>query len=363
MRLPEGVQRYIASGDVPVSAEKVLRDAAAISPRIAECACELAARGTIDGRDIGDRFGEVLQQVAEGSFTDKPTMISVRAGACISTLIGEENKRAELTERLLAVDPYNNLKDPVIRFDEAEVDAARAAGRLIEHRVDRGGWVSTVAYVTDAALATDLAVRVIERAEREDAARKAQEAKRRGGAGAKSADPDEARKARQEERLRAKRRADEARERNLQTGRNLIRRRGTKSRRDHSLARAKAVAAVVLADNEELSAAGLRLVLPQLQDIEVKQLKAGRAREKVRYADREQSAAYLLGRIEEARSANEVLELLADALIAAHLIEQEELPRSRRIHCRLAAGDAVAKHLASDIKAVRPRRRRAATGK
>ena len=35
------------------------------------------------------------------------------------------------------------------------------------------------------------------------------------------------------------------------------------------------MAAVLLADNENLPARGLRLVLPQLQDVEVKTLKSG----------------------------------------------------------------------------------------
>ncbi len=262
LRLPEGVQRHIAAGEVPVAAEKVLRKVAEVSPRIAECACELAARGTVDGRDLVDHFGEVLQLVAEASFTGKPTMIGVRSGARISELIIDTEKRKGLIERLTAADSYANTEDPVIRFGEAEVDAARAAGCLVEHRVDHDVWVSIVAYVTDAEFAADLAVRVVERAEREAAERAKQRAKLGGGADANGADPEEARKARQEERRKAKRRAEAARDRNLELGRNLIKRRGSKSRRDHSLARAKALAAVVLADNDDLGAGGLRLVSP-----------------------------------------------------------------------------------------------------
>jgi ParB/RepB/Spo0J family partition protein len=359
LRLPEGVQRHIAAGDVPVAAEKVLRKAATVSPRIAECACELTARGTIDGRDIVDHFGEVLQQVAEASFTEKPTMIGVRGGAPLSQLIADADKRKELTKRIAAADSYRGAPDPVIRFGEAEVDAARAAGCLIEHRVNQGGWVSVVAYVTDADLAADLAVRVVERIESQAAERKAQAAKAGSGADSNGVDPEEARRVRQEERLKTKRRAETARDSNLKLGRNLIRRRSAKSRRERSLARAKALAAVVLADNEELAAAGLRLVFPQLQDVEVKRLKSGVPREKVSYADREQCASYLAERIERARSSNEVLELLAEALIAVVLADGDELPRSRRIRCHLSAEDAVEKLLASDIKAVRPRRRRA----
>lgn len=44
LELPKGVQRLIASGDVPVKAEKRLRNVAAVSPRIAVCVSEFAKR-------------------------------------------------------------------------------------------------------------------------------------------------------------------------------------------------------------------------------------------------------------------------------------------------------------------------------
>jgi len=180
LRLPERVQHHIAAGHVPIAAEKVLREASKVSPRIAECACELAARGTVDGRDLLDHFGEVLQQVAVGSFTDKPTMIGVHSGAMLSKLIADPGKRSELLDRLVAVDPFANTVDEAIRFGDAEIDAARAAGCLIEHRVEHNGWISTVSYITDAELAADLAVRVIEQTERGAAEEAERRAKERG---------------------------------------------------------------------------------------------------------------------------------------------------------------------------------------
>ena len=100
-------------------------------------------------------------------------MIEVRSGAPLSELIADAEKRKELRARGSRRQLPPDAEDPVIRFGEAEVDAARAAGCLIEHRVDQGGWVSVVAYVTDADLAADLAVRVVERIEKEAAERKA----------------------------------------------------------------------------------------------------------------------------------------------------------------------------------------------
>ncbi len=45
LKLPEGVQRHVAEGTVPVEAERDLRKVAKVSPRVAECACELVERG------------------------------------------------------------------------------------------------------------------------------------------------------------------------------------------------------------------------------------------------------------------------------------------------------------------------------
>jgi hypothetical protein len=68
-------------------------------------------------------------------------MIGVRSGALLSKLIADSQKRSELLDRLVAVDPYANNVDPAICFGDAEVDAARAAGCLIEHRVEPDGWI------------------------------------------------------------------------------------------------------------------------------------------------------------------------------------------------------------------------------
>jgi hypothetical protein len=116
------------------------------------------------------------------------------------------------------------------------------------------------------------------------------------------------------------------------------------------------VALILLADNDNLAARGLRLALPQLQEVEVKTLKSGKSREKVAYADSRACSDYLAARIDEAHSADEVLELLADALIAATLAEERELPQSRRVHWWNPVGKEVEKLLAADSRALRLRR-------
>jgi ParB/RepB/Spo0J family partition protein len=361
LALPEAVQVQIAAGKVPAAAERDLRRVAKVCPAVADCAAKLVARGEIEGRDLIDRFDEVLCAVAESEMPGAPTMVEVGRGARISELIADPEQQGLLAQRLCAAHPYENSEDPFVRFADAEVDAARAASCLLEYEVDHGEWSSSLAYVCDAALAADLADRAVKRIEKEASQRE----KDRGllaGAAANGGDPaSSAEQAAEERRLgreEAERDAERGRTFNLGLGRKLIARRGAATRKEHSLARAKALAEIVLADNPNLAARGLRLLLPQLQEVETKTLKSGETREKVTYKDAEECDAYLRSRIGEAKTEREVLELLADALIAALSTDQRELPASRRINWWHSAEQQVAEALGAEIKSVRPRRAR-----
>ena len=274
----------------------------------------------------------------------------------LSELIADESERAELAARLAAADPYSPSEDPRIRLGEAETDALRAAGCLIEHRVEQGSFATLAAYITDAEMAADVARRAVDRIEAEARKRAEEEAAWRQRSGQAELSPEEQKDRRRAQREQAHKDAAKARKFNEDLGRNLLARRGKQSRRGYGLARFKALAAILLADNPELPARGLRLVLSQLQEVEVKQLKSGEERSKTTYADRDQCLQYLNNRIEEARDVDEAVELLTDAVIAGLLADQSELPQSKRIGWWTAAEERVEKLLAAEIKVVRPRR-------
>jgi ParB/RepB/Spo0J family partition protein len=355
LNLPEGVQRHIAAGDVPVEAERLLRKIAEVSPEVAECICISASRHKVKPGDFVRDFDQLLALTAQGRFERKPTMVDVRR-ITVSRVISDPQEQKELAERINAVDRYLVAEDPQVRLDETEIDAVRAAGCLIEHRVDQGDYYSVAAYITDAELAADIVHRAVDRIEKHAKKRDEEEAAWRSRTGELAGTLEEQKEARKLEREKAKNDASKARQFNEDLGRNLVQRRGKGSQKQHSLARAKAIAAVVLADNRELPARGLRLVLSQLQEVEVKELKSGEQRQKVSYADLDQCRQFLSNRIEEARTPNEVLEILADALIAGVLADQSELPQSKRISWWSGAEDQVKKQLGADIKAVKPRR-------
>ncbi|HWB70156.1 MAG TPA: ParB/RepB/Spo0J family partition protein, partial [Solirubrobacterales bacterium] len=358
LNLPDGVQAHIAEGEVPIEAERELRKVAKVSSRAAECVCQTAVRHKVKGRDFLNQFGDLLVATSEGRFSDPPTLVDPRA-VPISKVIADLKQRQELGDRYRAAHSWDDSEDPQLRFGEAELDAARAAGCLIEHQVDHGEWVSTVAFITDAELAADLAVRLIERVEREAEEHAKREAEYRGSSngGDPSQTHEQAKDTRRAKREEAKQRAADARRFNEELGASLLKRRGAATRKKHSLARAKAVARVLIADNERLAARGLRLTTPQLQDVEVKQLKSGASREKVSYADNEQCTEYLLKRVANSGSEAEVLEILADALIASLLADEDELPQSKQVRGGIRVSQEVEKLLGAEIKSGRPRRR------
>ena len=355
LKLPEAVQAQIAAGKVPVAAERDLRRVAAVSPEVAMAICQIVAAGEIEGPDLLERFGDVLHAVARSESSGAPTMFDANRHLRIADLIEDPEQQAALVERVRALSPYESAESAGVRLSEAEVDAARAAGCLLEHEVDHGEWSTTLSYVCDLGFAADLVVRAIERMEAEAAERGSAESEQAPVTG--SPNEEEQRAERRAEREKAKRKAARARRRNLDLGVALLARRGAKSRKEHSLARAQALATLVLEGNRELVAAGLRLALPQLQEVEVKTLKSGEQREKVTYADTDACSAYLAARVSEARSEREVLELLADALLAAFLVDPAELAQSRRVTW-FARGEAkLRKLLAPELKALRPSRR------
>ncbi|MDX6601524.1 MAG: ParB family transcriptional regulator, chromosome partitioning protein [Solirubrobacterales bacterium] len=172
LNLPKGVQRYVAEGFVPIEGERLLRDIAVVSPRVAECICELAKRQGYKGRQFVERFGDIFAATAEAHFNNKPTMIPVRAVPV--SAVAKAKVRDELVERIHAISPYYKPMDPALRFADAEVDAARAAGCLVEHRTERRGAGSTTAFITDVEVAADLFDLALERAE-EKARKEAEE--------------------------------------------------------------------------------------------------------------------------------------------------------------------------------------------
>lgn len=362
LKLPEGVQAFIGKGEIPVDAERPLRKIAKVSPRVAECICELAVRKKVKGADFVRSFDDLFRLTAESRFENPPTMVPPRA-VRISQVVEDPKKRRDLGDRYRVLHPHSP-SEPAVRLNEDEIDAARAAGCLVEHVVDHGEWSQTHGFITDTALAADLAERAVEREEKAEAKRKKEEEERQAKASGSSngGSPKDEKAPQKSAYQQRKETQEEARGWNQEVGRELLKRRGGSSRKEFALVRVKALALRFIHQNPHLAAAGLRLVMDQLQDVEVKQLKTtGETKEKVSYAGVEECCQYLEKRVEEARSVNEVLELtVGDAIGASFLADENELPQSKQVGGGIY-DPAVEKLLSADLKSVRPRRRRKST--
>lgn len=361
LKLPEEVQRYIADGHVPMSAEPRLRKIAEGFPTVAVAVCEVAKQNEISGKAFLDRFDELFSAAAAVKVAGKPPMISARRFRVSEVAKGRKGKA--LVEKVNSLLPhYRQSEDPEVELGEAELDAARAAGCLVELPTERNGYRSVVAFLTDKAFAADLIDREVERIEKERAEAEA------AAKAAKEEKKQEQRKLRQERKEsgeetpqeQAKRLARLARRFNEELGNNLLRGRRAARRKKHGLRRAKAIAHLLISQNEGLAAQGLRLTSPQLQEVEVKTLKSGKSKETILYAEPDACTVELLRRVEAARSEGEVMEVLSEALIAAHLADERELPKGKRVHWRYSLPAKVEKLLSAEIKEMRPRRSRKA---
>ncbi|MGE4122081.1 MAG: ParB/RepB/Spo0J family partition protein [Solirubrobacterales bacterium] len=357
LKLPEGCLPFFASGAVTMEAERNLRRIAEVSPRIAVCACELAERGEVESHQLVDSFGDVLYAVSRAKFDDPPTMIDPDS-VDLENLIEDENKRSKLINALREVDPYLLGGRNDVRLGQEEVDRARAAGCLVEIEVDQGGWVSSATFITDRVLAVDLAECYVERKVKaaEELHQKRIEAAKKAGKPTTEDEKKTARKKQLEEAKAAKAAAERA---NEKVGVKLIERRGAAGRKEHGLNRAKAVAAILLFDHDGLAAAGIRLALPQLREVERKALKSGEHREKIHYATRDACNEYIWKRVQAARSEGEVMEILTEAMIAGELVDDAAVARSHRVGWFSRGAREAMQFLAAEVKAVRPRRSRA----
>ena len=358
LKLPPKVQEAIARGVVPIDGEAVLREVAAVSPRIAECVCEVFERHETETGDFIRDFGELLYVVADEEVDDPPTALDPRA-IRFSQVFEDQAQRDQSAARYLAAVSYagGTKSDPIISLGEDELNAARAARVLLEYKDKAGDFSYDVTFLTDKVMAADLVLRAIERKEKE--AKKFEKERKKAAAKA-GEDPDT-----KEQKRRAKERADAKKERqeqqeaargfNDRVGRNLMKRRGAQSRKKFGLARMKAVAISLIHHDRSLAAAGLRLVMPQLQGLQT-EAGAEQADGQVSYATASQANEYLIGKVEAAKSQAEIVELLADAQIAAILADDDAVDPGEGSYRHDPAEDRVREILADEIKEVAPRR-------
>ena len=369
VKLPAAAKEAIAKGAIPVEAEPLLREVARVSPTIAECACILFQKEEEDPGEFVRDFEQIIfgvaDAVSEGEFgDDAPTMLDTK-GIRLSSVIEESAKRDELAARhnaaIIGYRPGTEA-DPIIRLDQVEIEAAAAAGVLLDRRDKERGVFYGSAFITDKEMAADLILRAVDRMEKEAKKRakdiEKEKKKAEKEAETKAKDPERIKEEKEE---KAAIKAEEeqraaARSYNEKIGRNLLKRRGAQGRKKFGLARMKAAAISLILHDRELAGAGLRLVMPQLQGLQP-ETDGDESGGKVTYATDKKAREFMVERIEQAKSVPEIAELIAEAQIAAIVADHDaldvgDIPSYRHD----PAEDKVKVLLADEIETVTPKR-------
>lgn len=367
LTLPKKAQDAIARDAVPIEGVSLLKKAADASPRIAECVCEVFEEDEAYTDFVRD-FSDMLTAVADGAVDDPPTMIDP-AHIRFSEVFDKAQERDKFAARYRAAVPTHvsgPQGDPSIALGEAEMTVARAGKVLLEHKEESGSYSYTTTFLVDKTWGKDLVVSAIERAEKEKKRREKEEKKRAKKAGDSSENGNAPSNAKDEsewakKREAAKKAAEERREAaaafNDRLGHALLKHRTVEARKKFGLSRAKAAAIALVRHDRELAAAGLRLVLPQLQQGQIENDGDKTKTGKVIYATTTQVMEFLVGKIEDCKSISEVNEWVALAQIAAALADEDAVKPGEGGTYRHDPAEAQVKELlAEEIKAVKPRR-------
>lgn len=343
-RLPEPVQEEVLACHRfgPATAAALLPVAKVAGGKAVALALAKQAVASDDwDQAVRVNIPNALGSIAEGS-TNLPGDVTITGTRAVTldTLGYDDAAKQELTDRIAAltdsgvhvpgIGTYG--EEVTFTLDADATDRLRAAGALFEVEVDHGGWQRAHEFVFDLPLLrTEIEV-LIEAQEKQVKKVLAKREK----ANAKKADAeDESGKSEQSE--GARKHADRqkakaaARSRNGAIGQALFRRakRAPGKRRVLDVVQVMAHATVLCDD--KLAAAGLRLTDPALSEVEVNTTKTGKRKEKVTYADPDEATAYLLRRIDSATTIEQVVQVVSDALVAAHLTDERELPKAKQV--------------------------------
>jgi ParB/RepB/Spo0J family partition protein len=336
LRLPEVGRQLVGTGEIPVSAIDTLLAIGAVSPVILGALCEALAAQQIGGsqlvsspgwaigqvlRDAGkDVFGAYLNQVHHGDLQ------ALRLGKKTDALVAEAEQLHKQVDR-------HAYGPPAIRFSEADVDQARAAGVLIE--LDR-----STPIITDRALYRELCKQAIARTAEDLKARVSEKAAGKcAGGGARERTPRE--QLDFEHRARVREITRQAHGTNLDLGAALLTRLATVPADDMDVARFFAYgllgpdASHYGGSGDEvartIAANGLRLVLEEHRTTTTPTLKSGaRGKTKVAYCEPEVAATWLWRFVDGAKTAGELYGRALVVFAAQHYASQLVLAASKR---------------------------------
>jgi ParB family chromosome partitioning protein len=367
LRLPKAVQDVYASGEPGIATVPAIEKISNASEEAGVRIANLAAK--VDGaqealRERPDRLVYTLEQVLakergtikgeEGVEIPRPpgegelVVLDLYAQTALDlySLAMSEERRTSLAERFESLGNVDDRiqtdgEDYSFALGEADIDALRALGILLEYE-DDDRWYEACFCFDSVALA-DRLEQLLDAAEaeakerREAAQREADEAAKRDGEGKPEKVDPEVAKAEEEKEKKAEKRKEEkeAKEKkhrvNLALGWNLIKRRGRKRSAKRRKELIRTLALIVIEAEEHLAGLGPRLVYETWQEVDRKKLKSGKIKEKVILLDPHEATDRLRGNVVKAKTEDDILDEIGDALVAASYADEKELPMSRRV--------------------------------
>jgi ParB/RepB/Spo0J family partition protein len=323
LALPESIQEHVATGTIPVRLAKRLIEMAKASEPVATACVQLVANGVVKVDDVEERPERLIGCLGDYEWPDPQPIALAVSSYCLYDLDGlplPAEGCDDIRER------HANLGEEVgFRFDQADADAARGYGCLLEFK-DGNYWSS--AFITDPAFIADRVRLKLDSYERELTRRERDAERQAANSASEVVDVDkERRRQERQERIEAKQAAIAA---NFELGRKLQLRYDAPK---ISTPVAKLLALLVLdGAAEKIAGRGLRYVREDWQVVEPKEVR-GKTIEKARYPHPDEAATQLYAWIDRARNAEQVVGRLLQALIAAHAADQEAVAAvSSRVH-------------------------------
>jgi len=318
--LPEPIQQAVADGTIPVRLAKPLIAMAKVSEAVA-CACvALVVKGVADISDLEERPERVIGCLGDYDWPDpQPLALAV------------SSYQHYPLDSLPLPDGCDDIRERVealgeavgFSFGQEEADAARSYGCLLECKHDRF-WSSS--FITDPAFVADRVRLQLDQLERQ--AKRAQREAERQQPAATAEAVDVAKERRGQERQQRSEAKEAATAANFELGRKLQLRYDAPK---ITTPVAKLLALLILdRDADKLAGRGLRYVREDWQVVEPKEVRA-KTVEQSRYAEASEAADALYAAIERARTPEQVIGRLLQALIAAHAADEDALPQSKRV--------------------------------
>ena len=329
--LPEAIQTHVAAGVLPVRVAPTLIRIGKVSEPVAICLAQLVADGHAEVGELDEQPDRLIGCLGDYEWPD-PQPIALHVGYhryALESLPLPADGCDDIRER------YAALGEEVgFSFDQEDADAARGYGCLLEFK--QGRFWGPSSYITDPAFIADR-VRIALDGYEKQLKRRQREADRQ-----QMHDTDqpvdavdaekEQRKLERQQRAEAKQAATAA---NFELGRKLQLRYDTVK---ITAPLARLLALLVLdRDPEKLAGRGLRYAREDWQISETVE-RRGKQVEQARYPEGWEAAEQLYAWIGRARTAEQIIGRLLQALIAAHAVDQDAVATSSRVYWELPGG-------------------------